>query len=378
MGAPAGHDAPPTVTIVDWELCGRGDPAWDVATVLAGYLSAWLFSIRVGPDAAPDAGHGAAGRPLEEMRPAIRACWRAYAGGLGLGGDEARSRQVRVARFAAARLVQTAFEAAEAADRLSAGAVLHLQVASNMLEGPSDGASALLGLEPDGTTRLLMSPHAELVAGRWRPPGSTRPTATPGSAGPSRPSRRETAPARRTPARAWWRLSRTASTPTSPAAASPARPRPPAAAVEAAERVAEALSEANGGSGAGSPAGRSSGSTAAASWSGGMGCGSGPTRTRSGRRAARRRSRRPGGRAAPQGAAAHVPASTWRSATAGRRRAENGFFPFRYARQRAAREAHHAGIPGRRKSKNRSCWSARASPSTPAASRSSPAPRWTR
>ena len=71
------------------------------------------------------------------MRPAIRACWRAYAGELGLAGDEARSRQVRVARFAAARLVQTAFEAAQAADRLSAGAVLHLQVASNMLEGPS-------------------------------------------------------------------------------------------------------------------------------------------------------------------------------------------------------------------------------------------------
>ncbi len=149
VGAPDGHDAPPTVTIVDWELCGRGDPAWDVATVLAGYLSAWLFSIRVGPHSAPDAGHGAAGRPLEEMRPAIRACWRAYAGELGLGGDEARSRQVRVARFAAARLVQTAFEAAQAADRLSAGAVLHLQVASNMLEGPSDAASALLGLEPE-------------------------------------------------------------------------------------------------------------------------------------------------------------------------------------------------------------------------------------
>ena len=57
----------------------------------------------------------------------------------------------------------------------------------------------------------------------------------------------------------------------------------------------------------------------------------------------------------------------------------HGFIALGHARQRAAGQTDHAGIPRQQtRSKNPSCWSARASPSIPAASRSNPAPRWTK
>ena len=65
--------------LIDWELCGAGDPAFDVGAFLGEYLGAWLRSI---PIANPrDAGRlrAHARLPLRRMRPALGAFWDAYA-----------------------------------------------------------------------------------------------------------------------------------------------------------------------------------------------------------------------------------------------------------------------------------------------------------
>ena len=49
-------------------------------------------------------------------------------------------------RFAAARLVQTAFEATQDAGSLATDVVLHLQVALNVLQRPRQAVVHLLGL----------------------------------------------------------------------------------------------------------------------------------------------------------------------------------------------------------------------------------------
>jgi hypothetical protein len=135
----------PGIRLVDWEQAGVGDPAWDLGSALAAYLTFWISSISPRPGA-----HGAADLadsarfPLEAMRPAIRACWAEYGATSGLGNSD--EFLVRVAGFAATRLLQTAYEATEATMVVSPAASLHLQVAVNVLDDPARAAAQLLGL----------------------------------------------------------------------------------------------------------------------------------------------------------------------------------------------------------------------------------------
>jgi aminoglycoside phosphotransferase (APT) family kinase protein len=141
------------VALVDWELAGFGDAAWDVGSVLAGYLSAWLFSIPSYGQSWPERSIGLATRPLLPMRPAIQAFWNAYVRGV-QGSSWWGSQEVthRIVRYAAARLLQTAYEMSQLADDLAASAVLHLQVASNIFAQPRIAAESLFGLPLEGWT----------------------------------------------------------------------------------------------------------------------------------------------------------------------------------------------------------------------------------
>jgi Ser/Thr protein kinase RdoA (MazF antagonist) len=141
--------------LVDWELAGTGDLAWDVGSVLAGYLSSWLFSIPVTGIVPPTQFAEHAHRPISAMRPSLRAFWRTYLRSLSdiLPPETQQSLLDRAMRFCAARLVQTAYEACQVADRVSSACVLHLQVAANVSRQPSMAAEGLLGLpRPSGDT----------------------------------------------------------------------------------------------------------------------------------------------------------------------------------------------------------------------------------
>ena len=67
-----------------------------------------------------------------------------------------------------------------------------------------------------------------------------------------------------------------------------------------------------------------------------------------------------------------------RARTKGNRGARHGLVPVRHQRQRRAAAVHRVRVSRQPRSRSRSCWSARASRSTPAASRSSPPATWTR
>jgi Ser/Thr protein kinase RdoA (MazF antagonist) len=127
--------------LIDWEAAAHGDPAWDIGSALSHYLSFWLFSIPITGAAPPASWPRLAEHPLERMQPAMRGCWDAYAKSCG-AADELE----RTVRYAAARLVQTAFEAAQMSDQLTSGLVLHLQLALNMLRRPREAAIHVLGL----------------------------------------------------------------------------------------------------------------------------------------------------------------------------------------------------------------------------------------
>jgi Ser/Thr protein kinase RdoA (MazF antagonist) len=132
--------------IVDWELADFGDVGWDVGAIFQSYLGAWILSMPVHEPASADALVDRAARPIESMQPAIGAFWRRYLEVRGAGGARAGELLVRCVQYAAARMIQTAYEHMTYAPSLSAGSLRLLQVSVNILTRPHDAIRGLLGL----------------------------------------------------------------------------------------------------------------------------------------------------------------------------------------------------------------------------------------
>jgi aminoglycoside phosphotransferase (APT) family kinase protein len=128
------------VLLVDWELAGRGDPAFDVGSVLAEYLRVWVGSVPIVEPVDPGRLVTRARHPLASMRPAIHAFWSAY--------QPANPPSLhRVIELGAVRLLQTAIERAQGLSFPTAHVVTLVQLADNMLRRPDDAAATLLGLK---------------------------------------------------------------------------------------------------------------------------------------------------------------------------------------------------------------------------------------
>ena len=106
--------------VVDWELVSFGDPAWDVACVLSGFLN--------------------------QVYPGAESFLEAYAGVAGVRG-EARTRFLKKClRYCGARQLQTAYEAAGVARTFDARAMTALQRCLDLCREPSAVAHEL-GME---------------------------------------------------------------------------------------------------------------------------------------------------------------------------------------------------------------------------------------
>ena len=129
------------VVMLDWELAGPCEPAFDVGSVLAEYLRVWVGSVPIVEPVDPGRLVARARHPLASMRPAMEAFWSAYRHP---GGPTLR----RVIEFGAVRLLQTAVERAQGVNAPTAHVVTLVQLADNMLRRPDEAAVALLGLRP--------------------------------------------------------------------------------------------------------------------------------------------------------------------------------------------------------------------------------------
>jgi thiamine kinase-like enzyme len=143
--------------LVDWELAGLGDPLWDAGSVLGEYLAAWLLSIPVTGDHPPDRFLELARYPLSSIQPAMRAFWHSYTHSSHRNPQSAIRNPQSAASYAAARLIQTAFERSQTSSLLTGEALCLLQVASNILARPREAAIHLLGIPPAASWRT--SPH---------------------------------------------------------------------------------------------------------------------------------------------------------------------------------------------------------------------------
>jgi hypothetical protein len=145
-GGPGADQLPAGVRVVDWELVCLGDPAWDVAGAIQGFLLLWAHSMPVSSSLSAEEMTAGALYPLAGMRGAIRATWHGYRAAAGLAADEAAALLRRAVPYSAARLVQTVFESSYESDRLSARSVILLQLAANILDDPGSAQVHLYGL----------------------------------------------------------------------------------------------------------------------------------------------------------------------------------------------------------------------------------------
>src|SRR5208282_3494029 len=105
-------------------------------SVFMDYLNLWLLSIPITGEAAPDGFAALARYPLKSMQPAIRSFWRSYARRMELRGIAADEWLLRAVKYAAARLVQTAYEQMHVSMQLTGNIICFLQLSLNMLERP--------------------------------------------------------------------------------------------------------------------------------------------------------------------------------------------------------------------------------------------------
>jgi Phosphotransferase enzyme family len=132
--------------LVDWELAGLGDPCWDVGSVFSGYLSFWLSYIPITGGEPPDRFLELSRYPLERMQPALRSFWASYVQQMSLDSSIADQWLLRAVRYAAARLVQTAFEQMQRSTQLTGNIICILQLSLNMMRRPHEAAVLLLGI----------------------------------------------------------------------------------------------------------------------------------------------------------------------------------------------------------------------------------------
>ena len=139
----------PTICLVDWELSGAGDPAWDLGCLLAGYLRLWLDSVPILSDTAIEPALASARFPLSGIQPATASLWAAYVGQRQDTQETASALALRATAFAGAALLQSVYEEAQTSALFSPHLAYRLQLACNVMARPPEAAVHLLGLSLD-------------------------------------------------------------------------------------------------------------------------------------------------------------------------------------------------------------------------------------
>ncbi len=133
----------PRVWLVDWEMGGAGERAWDAGCFAAACISAWLCSIPSVPDVPPADLADEAEIHIDALAPASDAFWTAYREAAPAVDDDDAWAE-RCAQLAAVRLVHTASSARSSTPACPRRPVAHLQVAAHVLEDPVHAAHELL------------------------------------------------------------------------------------------------------------------------------------------------------------------------------------------------------------------------------------------
>ncbi len=139
--------------VIDWELACHGDPAWDLAAILAEHLGFWLQSAPVGAIESDSHNLALARFPLAPLQRSAAVFWSTYAEARALAPAARTATRRRAVAFTAARLIQSGFEWTSQSATVPGHAILAVQVAENILRAPHAAAVDLIGLAAEAEDR---------------------------------------------------------------------------------------------------------------------------------------------------------------------------------------------------------------------------------
>jgi thiamine kinase-like enzyme len=134
------------VRMIDWEACSWGDPAYDLGTVLAGYLKIWLDSLVVDPTIELEESMNLAVTPLEVIQPSILALTRAYLNAFPMILEYRSEFILRVVQFVGLALMQQIQESIKYRKYFDNTGICMLQVAKSLLTMPQQSVRTVFGV----------------------------------------------------------------------------------------------------------------------------------------------------------------------------------------------------------------------------------------
>jgi hypothetical protein len=135
----------PAVRLVDWEMAGFGDAAWDVGSVFQAYWSiAILTALREQPTI-PAKVSEVFESGIDSVRPAVREFWQAYVSARQWSAASVSDHLSRCVRCGATRMMQTTFEYAAAIGQVNDRALALFHVSRDLLRDSPRGVSEFLG-----------------------------------------------------------------------------------------------------------------------------------------------------------------------------------------------------------------------------------------
>jgi len=136
----------PRIHLIDWELADLGDPLWDIAGVLQGYLSEWILHASLDSESTPEEFLQNFGDVFSSMQPAMRGLWRSYNDCL-IDQDESPERVERCMRYVGARMLMTVIEYLNWSGELDHNRMTMIGFSRKILCDPREAALLLLGIE---------------------------------------------------------------------------------------------------------------------------------------------------------------------------------------------------------------------------------------
>ena len=155
------------IRLIDWEACGWGDPAFDLGTLLASYLSIWLSSLIVDSTLELEESLNLAMIPLEVLQPSILALIRSYLHAFPMILEYHQDFIVRVIKFAGLALIQQIQNIIQCQKSFDNRNLCMLEVAKNLLTIPEQSGLTILGISESeifqslARTQKLPQPHEE-------------------------------------------------------------------------------------------------------------------------------------------------------------------------------------------------------------------------
>jgi thiamine kinase-like enzyme len=131
-----------SVKFVDWELCGWGDPLWDVGSLVGQWLLQWSMSIHIDSQTSLQEWLQAADIPFEQVRSAVTCFVEQYIAERDQSLLEKQTYQ-QIVRYAGAFLLHRVLATLEIAGVLTSSAYCYLHIGRTLIAQPQLGMRLL-------------------------------------------------------------------------------------------------------------------------------------------------------------------------------------------------------------------------------------------